>query len=130
MCSECPPAHCSRTLTSNRVAVPPAGSARGKSGRRRELLETKGWAQTELGEQAEVRRATIIRIERGPAKSIDLAVLEKLADALGVDPALLISHQRSGTPFAVAMGPAEEAWTSVAATCFGVLMFDRSIRPV
>jgi hypothetical protein len=40
-----------------------------------------------------VRRATVNRIESGLPKSIYFVVLEKLAGALGIDPALLISRQ-------------------------------------
>lgn len=59
----------------------------------REAREAKGWTQAELAQKAGIRRATVNRIENQRIYTIDLAVLEKLADALGVDPALLIVRE-------------------------------------
>jgi transcriptional regulator with XRE-family HTH domain len=52
----------------------------------------KGWTITELAERAKVRRATVSRIENTRVRAIDFDVLERIADALGVDPALLITR--------------------------------------
>jgi transcriptional regulator with XRE-family HTH domain len=60
--------------------------------RLRELRLAKGWTQAHLATAAGVTRATVNRIENGKPASIDLAVLEKLADALGVDPGFLIAR--------------------------------------
>lgn len=60
----------------------------------KEIRLTKGWTQAELAEKAGVRRATVNRIENARVKAIDLEVLEKLAKALEVDPALLIVKGR------------------------------------
>ena len=60
----------------------------------REVRETKGISQAELARQSGITRATINRIENKPVMTIDLGVLEKVADALGVDAALLIVHER------------------------------------
>ena len=66
--------------------------------RLQELRETKGWTQGQLAERAGVTRATVNRIERGHPKSIDFDVLEKLARALEVDPALLIVTSTGAGP--------------------------------
>lgn len=57
-----------------------------------ELRAAKGWNQQELAERAGVNRATIRRIEAG-SKRVDFDVLEKLADAFEVDPAVLIQRK-------------------------------------
>ena len=54
------------------------------------MREVKGWSQVELGKRAGVRQATISHLESGNAKAVDLAVLEKIAKALGVAPGYLI----------------------------------------
>lgn len=56
----------------------------------RELREALGWTQSELGRRASVRQATISAIENEQTKGVDFEVLERLASALGVDPAFLI----------------------------------------
>ena len=61
--------------------------------RLREMREGKGMTQTQLAEKSGIPQATIWRIESGTQR-IDLRVLEALADALGVDAALLIRHDR------------------------------------
>lgn len=58
--------------------------------RLRELRQARGWSQGELSRRSGVRKATISTIETDKAKGISFAILEALADALGVDPALLI----------------------------------------
>jgi transcriptional regulator with XRE-family HTH domain len=59
----------------------------------KDYRERQGLTQVELAEKAGVRRATVSDYERGRLR-IDLAVLEKLANALGVDAALLIEHRK------------------------------------
>jgi transcriptional regulator with XRE-family HTH domain len=61
--------------------------------RLREVREAKGLTQAGLARASGVPQPTISRIERGTS-AIDLGVLERLADALGVDAALLIRHDR------------------------------------
>ena len=56
----------------------------------RELREALGLTQAELAERAGVRRATVNRIENAHVTAIDLEVLEKLGDALRVEPGFLI----------------------------------------
>lgn len=51
----------------------------------KELRTVRGWSQEELSRRAEVRQATISDLENGKAKSIDLALLERLARAFEVD---------------------------------------------
>jgi transcriptional regulator with XRE-family HTH domain len=60
----------------------------------KELREAKGWTQERLANEADVSRITVIRIESDDNKRIDYEVLEKLANALGVDAGLLIRHDR------------------------------------
>jgi transcriptional regulator with XRE-family HTH domain len=56
----------------------------------RELREALGLTQAELADRARVRRATVNRIENAHVTAIDLEVLDKLADALGVEPGFII----------------------------------------
>ena len=56
----------------------------------KELREAKGFSQRELARRAGVRSGTVIDIEHARTSRVDLAVLERLADALGVDPSRLI----------------------------------------
>jgi transcriptional regulator with XRE-family HTH domain len=56
----------------------------------REIRRAKALTQTELARLAGVRQATVSRIENGLVSSVNLEVLEKLADALEVDPGFLI----------------------------------------
>lgn len=62
----------------------------------RELREARGWSQRELAARAGVRQATVNAIERHTTSGIEFSVLEGLADALGVDPALLIARDVGG----------------------------------
>lgn len=62
----------------------------------RELREALGLTQAELAERAGVRRATVNRIENARVTAIDLEVLEKLADALGVEPGFIIIRSSGG----------------------------------
>jgi len=55
----------------------------------REIREAQGLSQRQLAAQAKVRQGTISAIERGDSSSIDLEVLDRIARALGVDPAIL-----------------------------------------
>jgi transcriptional regulator with XRE-family HTH domain len=59
----------------------------------RELREAKGWTQAELAREAKVRPSTLVEIEKGRTSRIDLAVLERLADALDVAPGFLIARE-------------------------------------
>lgn len=60
----------------------------------RELRKAKGLTQAELARRANVRPSTLVDMEKGRTTRVDLDVLERLADALGVDPALLITRTR------------------------------------
>jgi transcriptional regulator with XRE-family HTH domain len=59
----------------------------------REIRDALGWSQDRLADEAGVTQATVSRIERGESTSIDLDVLDKLARALRVDPAVLFVRQ-------------------------------------
>ena len=63
-----------------------------------ELRRAKGWTQQMLAEEAGVSRATIIRLEDAdePPLRIDMAVLEKLAEAFAVEPGFLIARTLRG----------------------------------
>ena len=58
-----------------------------------ELREALGWSQRDLAEKAGVRQATVSQAESG--KGVNLATLEKLANALDVNAAALIVHERA-----------------------------------
>ena len=60
----------------------------------RELRELKGWSQAELARQSGVGQASVSRIEGGETSGISLGIVEKLARALGCDPAYLITERR------------------------------------
>jgi transcriptional regulator with XRE-family HTH domain len=57
------------------------------------LRIAKGWSQAELARRSGVPQPTISRIEAGKSRAIDLDNLERLANALGVNAALLIDHE-------------------------------------
>jgi transcriptional regulator with XRE-family HTH domain len=59
----------------------------------KELRELRGLTQAQLAKAAHISPVTINRIERSLVKGIDFLTLEKLAKALGVDPALLITSK-------------------------------------
>ncbi len=56
----------------------------------KELRELKGWSQAELARQSGVAQSTISRIEADDTAGVSLGVVERLARALGCDPAYLI----------------------------------------
>lgn len=60
--------------------------------RLKEVRTARGLTQAALAEKAGVRRATVNRIENSRVTAIDLVVLEKLANALGVNASALILH--------------------------------------
>ena len=62
--------------------------------RLKEFREAKGWTQAQLAELSNIPQPTISRIEGGKTTGVDFGVLGKLAEALDVDAALLIIHQR------------------------------------
>ena len=63
----------------------------------RELREALGITQAELADRAGVRRATINRIENAHVTAIDLEVLEKIADALRVEPGFIVVRRPGAT---------------------------------
>jgi transcriptional regulator with XRE-family HTH domain len=60
-----------------------------------ELRKAKGWTQDALAQHAGVGRVTVNRIENAGNRRIDYDVLEKLADALEVEPGFLIVREPS-----------------------------------
>lgn len=58
------------------------------------LRKGKGWTIDELAARADVSRATIIRLEQRQTERIDFRTLDRLADALGVEPGSLIQRER------------------------------------
>jgi transcriptional regulator with XRE-family HTH domain len=72
--------------------------------RLRELRRALGLTQSELASRAGVRRATVSRLEIARITSIDLTVLEKLADLLGVEPGFLLSRTPPRPPQAPVAG--------------------------
>ena len=63
----------------------------------RELREALGLTQAELADRAGVRRATVNRIENAHVTAIDLEVLEKIANALRVEPGFIIVRGPAAT---------------------------------
>ena len=61
-----------------------------------ELRAAKGWTQAELARRSGVPQPTISRIEARKTGSVELGNLERLADALGVNAAVLIAHTAKG----------------------------------
>ena len=64
----------------------------------RKIRERKGVSQTQLGQLARVRQATISDLENGKGRRVDLDVIERIAKALGVEPKALFSQRREGGP--------------------------------
>ena len=60
----------------------------------KELRQLKGWSQAELARQSGVGQSTISGIEAGNTDGVSLGIVEKLARALGCDPAYLITERR------------------------------------
>ncbi len=61
--------------------------------RLRELRRALGLTQAELAVRAGIRRATVSRLENARVTALDLDVLEKLADVLGVEPGFLLTRR-------------------------------------
>ena len=60
----------------------------------RELRHARGWSLRELARRAGVRPATLSAIENRQTTGIDFETLEKLANALEVDPGYLVVRRR------------------------------------
>ena len=58
-----------------------------------DIRRARKWSQAELARQSGVSQATISRIEAGKTAGVDLRTLEKLSDALDVEPADLLLRQ-------------------------------------
>jgi transcriptional regulator with XRE-family HTH domain len=58
----------------------------------RPLREAKGWTQAGLAARAKVTQATVSNLETGVTQRLDVAVLDRIAKALGVETAALIHH--------------------------------------
>jgi transcriptional regulator with XRE-family HTH domain len=51
----------------------------------------KGWSQAELARRSGINQGMISRIENGQTRGVGLGVIERLADALGVSPYMLVA---------------------------------------
>jgi HTH-type transcriptional regulator/antitoxin HipB len=60
----------------------------------RDLRKAAGMTQAQLAQRAGIRRATVNRIENDRVTAIDLKVLEKIADALEVEPGSIVVRAR------------------------------------
>ena len=59
----------------------------------KELRRARGWSQAQLSERAGVRQATIAEIELEKTSRVEFDTLERLAEALEVDPGYLIVRE-------------------------------------
>jgi putative transcriptional regulator len=62
----------------------------------KEARKEAGLTQSELAEKAGVRQATISELETGNTRRVDLDVLDRLCDALGVEPGELLKREGKG----------------------------------
>ncbi len=62
--------------------------------RLRALREKRGLSQRELAKAAGLHQPRIVELEAGKRANISLDTLERLADALGVAPAALLTRKR------------------------------------
>ena len=58
----------------------------------KQLREAQGWSQAELARQSDVPQSTSSRLEAGEQAAVNLAHLERMANALGVNASALILH--------------------------------------
>lgn len=61
----------------------------------KEIREAAGLSQSDLARDAGVSRSTVHRLETQAPTSIDIDVLERIADALYVDATQLLAHDRN-----------------------------------
>ena len=66
--------------------------------RLKEVRESTGMSQMELSRRAGVAQSTISSLETRDAQSVDLPVLSRLADALGIDATLLFTTAEPPKP--------------------------------
>ncbi len=58
----------------------------------REMLKARGWSQLELARRARLRPATIHALYHSRVTGIDFETLERLSQALGVEPGQLLEQ--------------------------------------
>ena len=58
----------------------------------RPLRHQRGWTQQELARRSGVDQPTISRIENGHTRGVGLGTIERLAQALGVNPRVLFER--------------------------------------
>jgi transcriptional regulator with XRE-family HTH domain len=77
------------------------------------VREDQGWSQRTLAARSGVAPNTISQLERGERKAMPSTV-RKLADALGVDPPVLMAESRINRPIEIAIPPGRaEAWSKL-----------------
>jgi putative transcriptional regulator len=59
----------------------------------RQARENAGLTQTQLADKANVRQATISELESGKTRRVDLDILDRLCQALGVEPGDLLERE-------------------------------------
>jgi transcriptional regulator with XRE-family HTH domain len=60
----------------------------------RELRVAKGWSQARLADASKTRQATISDLESGRSRRVEIDLLQRLADALGVEPGELVERAK------------------------------------
>jgi transcriptional regulator with XRE-family HTH domain len=55
----------------------------------------KGWTQEELARRSGVDKSTISRIESGLTRGVGLGIVERLAEALGLNPRSLLTSSEA-----------------------------------
>lgn len=63
--------------------------------RLKELRESRNLTQVELSDLSGVRRAAISELEAGKRQRVDLDILERLAEALDVEPGALFVREKA-----------------------------------
>jgi transcriptional regulator with XRE-family HTH domain len=77
------------------------------------VREDRGWSQRALAAKSGVAQNTITQLERGERKAMP-STIHKLAEALGVDPPVLMAESQINRPIEITIPPGRaEAWSKL-----------------